>query len=184
MYVNIIKIIIGYTLVLLIFLGIPNYWDFFCSNHFLEFSFFSICSVTTIIEGILMFSVLVFYTKYSLKIIFLILFILEIILSIILCINLDIWYTTAYLGEMLGITIGYISFYIISKYKIKIIYTHIKNISTSIYILDVLLIINGIYTGIISGLLSGILFIILSILLFIFTLIFKLNSKEIDKIRR
>jgi hypothetical protein len=59
--------IIGYILIVLIFLGIPNYWDFFCSSHFLQFKIFSICSMANIIEGILMFSVFVFYIKYSLK---------------------------------------------------------------------------------------------------------------------
>jgi hypothetical protein len=128
--------------------------------------------MTNILEGILMFSILVFYTRYSLKTILFILFIIETILSIILCINLDIPYTTAYLGEIIGILITYISFFIIEQQS-KISNIKKKNIFNKINMLYVLLLINGIYTGYISGTLSGIIFIILSILIFVLTLIYK-----------
>ena len=167
---NKVLFLINWILILFVLSGTPNYWAFICNC--LEFSVISICSVSKIIEGILMFSILTFYTKYSLKIILLLLFLIEIILSIIFCINFDISYTTVHLGEILGIVIGYISFYIIDKNTIKLFNINNGSIFIIINTLYILLVINGLYTIYISGLLSGIIFIVFSILLFIFTLIF------------
>lgn len=162
-YKNVFSTLIGWILVTLIFKGVPNYWNFFCTSHFTKFNIFDICTISAILEGILLFTIFIYYIKYSLEKILFILVLIIIILNSIYYINTNEIYSVQYINNLLGFLVAYTLFFLI-RYNQLPIYKNIKNINLYINILYVLIILNGLFIAInIGGL-----YILLSCLIFFF----------------
>jgi len=138
---------IGWILVILTFKGIPNYWNFFCTTHFIKFNIFEMCTISAILEGILLFTIFIYYIKYSIENILFILILIITILNSIYYINTNEWYSVQYINNLLGFLLAYSLFYFIKK-KQLVIQKKIKNINIYINILYLLIILNGFFIAI------------------------------------